>query len=101
MADTSPSAGRRATRATNADQHPGLAVQIRKRRTKAEMARDRNLLEEKKAEKSRQQTQSIERIAELEDQMAIDDAGAESAHPRNQKGQLSCIVFSHYWGTNP
>ena len=98
MADTSPSAERRATRATNADQHPGLAVQNRKRRTKAEMARDRALLEEKKTEKSRQQTQSFERIAELEDRMAIDDAGAESAHPRNKKGKLSCIVFSHLLG---
>ena len=92
MADTNPPAERRvATRTTNADQHPGQVVPIRKRRTKAEMARDKALADEKKAEKKRQKTKGIARIAELEDQMAIDDAGAEGAHPRNQKG--SCILF--------
>ena len=55
------------------------------------MARDKARLEEQKAEKKRQQTQGIERIAELEDRMAIDDAGAVDSHPRNQKG--SCFVY--------
>jgi hypothetical protein len=89
MSDTNPSAERRATRATNADQHPGRVFSIRKRRTKAEIARDNALLEEKKAEKQLQQTQGIARIAVLEDRMAVDDAGAESAHPRSQKGEFS------------
>jgi len=97
MADANPPVERRvATRTTNANQHPGRAVPIRKRRTKAEMARDKALLEEKKAEKKRQQTKGIERIAELEDRMAIDDAGAEGAHPRNQKGTFVCHVVSFF-----
>jgi hypothetical protein len=96
MADTNPSAGHQGTRT---EQDPGKVR--KKRRTKAEMARDRALQEEMKNEKKRQQTESIARIAELEDRMAIDDAGAESAHPRNQKGSLSCIFSSPFWVTNP
>ena len=93
MADTNPSAGGPATRTrtTNVDQHPGLAVPVRRRRTKEEMACDKARLEEQKAKKKRQQTQGIECIAELEDRMAIDDAGAVDSHPRNQKG--SCFVY--------
>lgn len=79
---------RRATRATNANQHPGLVHKPRKRRTKAEIAQDNALQEEKKNEKRRQQTNSIAHIAELEDRMAVDDAVAEGAHPRNHKGSL-------------
>lgn len=86
MPNTKPSAERLETRATNASQHPGRAIPVRKRRTKEEIARDNALLEEKKNEKNRRQTKGIARIAELEDQMAIDDTGAEGAHPRNQKG---------------
>ena len=93
MADTNPSTERRTTRAINADQHPGRVDQTRKRRTKAEIARDNALKEEKKAEKNRQQTKGVARIADLEDQMAIDDAEAEGAHPRNQKGSLSYVTF--------
>src|SRR5882762_9478686 len=95
MSDTNPSADRRTTRATNAGQHPGHAVMnpmIRKRRTKEEMARDKALQEVKKAEENLQKAQSITHIAEMEDRMAIDDAGAESAHSRNHKG--SCLVFT-------
>jgi hypothetical protein len=92
MSDTNPSAERRATRATNADQHPGRVFSIRKRRTKAEIARDNALLEEKKAEKQHQKTEGIARIADLEDQMAVDDTGAESTHPQSQKGEFS---YSH------
>lgn len=95
MADKKPSTGRLATRAANADQHPGKVQvdQIRKRRTKEEIARDNALQKEKKDKKKRQQTKSIAHIAELEDQMAVDDAGAEGAHPRKQIGSLSCIFF--------
>jgi len=53
MADTNPPAERRvATRTTNADQHPGQVVPIRKRRTKAEMAQDKALADEKKPKKN-------------------------------------------------
>lgn len=101
MADKSPSAqGRRSTRPTNADQHPGRAIQKRKRRTKEEIARDNELLQEKRDKKLRQQTKGIERIAELEDQMAIDDASAESAHPRKKKGSFVFMYFPlPYWVT--
>ena len=90
MPNANPSAERLATRSqtTNVDQHPGRIDQPRKRRTKAEIARDNALLEEKRNEKRRQQAKGIAQIAELEDRMAIDDAGAEGAHPRNQKGSL-------------
>ena len=66
-ADTSPSTQRCATRTTNIDQHPGLAIPVRKRHTKAEMARDKALQEEKKAEKKHQQMKGIAHIVELED----------------------------------
>jgi hypothetical protein len=93
MADTNPT--ERRTRATNVDQHPGRPdVTIRKRRTKAEIARDNALQEEKRDRKQLQRNQGIARIASLEDQMAIDDASAEDAHPRNQKGSSSLIFFS-------
>ena len=58
MADTNPPAECQATRPTNADQHPGLAV-MRKRHTKAEIEYEKALLEEKKAEKNCQQTQNV------------------------------------------
>lgn len=90
MADAKPSAIGQNTTAANVDQHLGKVPPVRKkRRTKAEMARDRALEEKMKKEKAQQQAESVSRIAELEDQMAIDDAGAEGAHPRNQKGSLS------------
>ena len=93
MSDTNPSSECRTTRATNASQHPGHAITgtTRKRPTKEEIARDKAILEVKKAEEKLQKLQAIARIAELEDRMAIDDAGAESAHPRNHKG--SCLLF--------
>jgi hypothetical protein len=99
MADTSVSTqGRRSTRPTNADQHPGRVIQKRKRRTKEEIARDNEFLQNKRDEKWRQQTEGIERVAELEDQMAIDDANAESAHPRKsdsgQKRKKRAVLIS-------
>ena len=83
MSDTNPSSERQTTRATNAGQHPGHAVTgtIRKRRAKEEMARDKALLAVKKAKENLQKAQGIACIAELEDRMPIDDAGAKSAHP--------------------
>ena len=55
MADaphTRLSAGRQATRATNADQHPGRVDQIRKRCTKAEIARTMPFRKKKRTKKS-------------------------------------------------
>jgi hypothetical protein len=91
-ADMNPSTNTRATtRAKNANQHPGQTAPVRKRHTKEEMAQDRALEQQKKDEKKRLQTKGIKRIAEIEDQMAVDDANAEDAHPRNQKGSLSYV----------
>ena len=95
MADTSPSTQCHATRTMNIDQHPGLAIPVRKRCTKAEMAWDKALQEEKKAEKKYPQMKGIARIAELEDQMAVNDAGARTAHPRNEKGSFSCTFLNY------
>ena len=92
MANKKNTTGHPATRATNANQHPGVPDQIKKRRTKAEMAWDKALQEEARYQKERQETESINRIVELEDQMALDDASTESTHPRNQKG-LSYVFF--------
>ena len=89
MADTNPPAECQATRPTNADQHPGLAV-MRKRHTKAEIEYEKALLEEKKAEKIASKPKMLQNF---EDWMAIDDAGAKGAHPQNQKGLLTCIIF--------
>jgi hypothetical protein len=57
------------------------------------MARDKALLEEKKAEKMSQRNKGITRIAELEDRMVIDDAGAEDAHPQKLKGVFGISFF--------
>ena len=95
MADTSPSTQHRATRTMNIDQHPGLAIPVRKRCTKAEMAWDKALQEEKKAEKKHQQMKGIACIVELEDQMAVDDAGAGTTHPQNEKGSFSCTFLNY------
>ena len=95
MADKSPSTQRHATRTTNVDQHPGLAIPVRKRCTKAEMAWDKALQEEKKAEKKHQQMKGIAHIVELEDRMAVDDARAGTAHPQNEKGLFSCTFLNY------
>jgi hypothetical protein len=98
MADTNPSTGCPVTRPTNANQHPGKVAldQVRKRRTKEEVARDNALKQEKIDQKKRQQTKGIALIAELEDRMAIDDASAEGAHPRNQKGMFVCHMYYYF-----
>ena len=95
MADKSPSTQRRATRTMNVDQHPGLAIPVRKRHTKAEMAQDKALQEEKKSQKKHQQMKGIACIAELEDRMAVDNARARTAHPQNEKGSFSCTFLNY------
>jgi len=73
---------RHVTRPTNASQHPRLAGAIRKRRTKAEIEHDKALLQEKKDAIAKKKALGIARVAQLEDRMATEDSGAESAHPR-------------------
>jgi hypothetical protein len=43
------------------------------------------LHEEKEAE-AREKKESVERVAQLEDKMAVEDYGSESAHPRRARG---------------
>jgi hypothetical protein len=70
-------AARIATRATNAQAHPGKAIPKQKRRSKAEMQQDREIEAEKKQEKEQRKASSLKKIAKLETQMAIDDAKAK------------------------
>ena len=75
------------TRAKNADQHPGRVVR-KTRRTKAEITHDRAVLQAQKEANEQVKKAIIARVAQLEDQMAIDEANIGSAHPRNHSGTL-------------
>ena len=81
-----PPTERPATRAKNANQHPGRIEQPSKRRTKAEMDHDRALQQEKKEAEKKRKNDGIARVAQLEDKMAIDEANIASAHPRSRQG---------------
>jgi hypothetical protein len=83
---------RPATRATNADKHPGRIVK-RARRTKAEMEQERENLRQEKEAIVRKKDEEITRVARLEDQMAIEDVNAGSAHPRSHLGDLPPSFF--------
>jgi hypothetical protein len=65
------------------NKHPGLLVKM-KRRTKAEVERDRALKQMERALKEKEREDNILRVAQLEDRMAIEDANEESAHPRRR-----------------
>lgn len=81
-----PPTERPATRAKNATQRPGKVLQTRKRRTKAEMERDRALQQERKQTEKTRKNKGIASVAQLEDRMAINEANIESAHPRSRQG---------------
>ena len=80
-----PPSARPVTRATNANKHPGHLVK-KTRHTKAEVEQDREYLRQEKEAAVRRKGEGIVEIARLEDQMAIDDANAGSAHPRSRSG---------------
>lgn len=61
----------------------------KKRRTKAEMELERSRLRQEKEVKEQKKNASLARVAQLEDQMAVDDANAGSAHPRNNNGDVT------------
>ena len=82
-----PPAQRPNTRAKNANQHPGR-VNKRRRRTKAEIEHDRAILQAKKETSQQEKKDIIERVIELEDKMAVDEANVGSAHPWNCGGIL-------------
>lgn len=76
-----PTTRRMATRGTNAAQHPGAVDAKKHRRTKAEMELDRI---KKKAEADALeaiQKAKVERIADMEESMAVDDANEETPKP--------------------
>ena len=82
------------TRSKNKSQHPG-AIQVtgkRKRQTKAQIAEDNTAEEAKKQEKTREANEQIKKIASLEGEMANKDAGADSAHPRSQNGEIHILI---------
>jgi GH15 family glucan-1,4-alpha-glucosidase len=81
-----PPTGRPVTRSKNANQHPGRVVQVKKRRTKAEVESDRALLLAKTEAEKQKKNEGISRVAQLEDKMATDDANIGSTHPRSHKG---------------
>jgi hypothetical protein len=88
-----PPTGRPVTRSKNANQHPGKVVQMRKRRTKAEVEEERALLRAKKEAEKQKKDEGIARVAQLEDKMALDDANIGSSHPRSQKGnQVDMLI---------
>jgi len=82
MPNPSQPVARVTTRSKNVDQHPGSVVAPKRRRSKAEKARDDELagLAIKKVQEKKKE--DIARVARLEDAMAVDDHNAENAHPR-------------------
>jgi hypothetical protein len=81
-----PPTERPATRAKNANQHPGRIEQSRRRCTKAEMVHNRALQEAKKEAVKKRKDKGIAHVAQLEDKMAIYEANIASAHPRSCQG---------------
>jgi hypothetical protein len=75
-------ATKRSTRSKGSSQPAQVLVEKRKRRTKAEIERDNALLEEKKRAKDEKKQGSVARVAELEDNMAVNDANSINVHPR-------------------
>jgi hypothetical protein len=61
------------THAKNADQHPGLVVTKRKRRTPAQMDEDRNNEKKEREERAKLQEDKLRRIARLEDELSARD----------------------------
>jgi hypothetical protein len=69
------------TRTKNADTHPGAVVQS-KRRSTSEVKLAREEAEAKKQQKLRKKEDGINRIASLENEMALDDAKAKKTPAR-------------------
>ena len=85
------------TRTKNKGQHPGqvdIATKV-KRRSRAEMEEYRREQEAKKKEVELKKNAVIERIASLEDEMAMQDKAIGRAHPRSRKGKV-LMYFCFY-----
>ena len=98
-----PAQERLNTRTKNKEVHPGQ-IQIDakvKRRTRAEIEEDKRVQEAKKKEVEMNKNAVIKRIAQLEENMAIQDKTVGRTHPRSRKGHVlfcsSChIPLQHY-----
>ena len=69
------------TRSRNAIQHPGLVDKKPQRTTEEVQAEKRRKAAEKQAKQQKKQD-AIQRVAQFEDQMAVDDRNANRSHPR-------------------
>jgi hypothetical protein len=69
------------TRAKNANTHPGQVVAKRKRRTKAEIKKDKQKAKEEKMSQQAITDAALKRIAELENQLAHQDANDTTPKP--------------------
>jgi hypothetical protein len=92
--DAAPTEERLVTRARNKEQRPGRIVMAgrAKRRTRAEIEEEKRVQEAKKKEVEMKKNAVVERIAQLEGDMAIQDKTVGRAHPRSRKGHVSSVV---------
>ncbi|KAI0245226.1 hypothetical protein BJV78DRAFT_1288604 [Lactifluus subvellereus] len=72
------------THSKNANQHPGVIVAPKGRRTKAEKAHDDEVQRVIKEQRAAKKKEAILRVARLEDEMAVGDNNACGAHPRHR-----------------
>lgn len=89
------------TRSKNKGQHPGqpqIDAQV-KRRSRAEMEEFREEQEAKKREVQIKKNAVINRIAQMEDDMATQDRTKGRNHPRNRKGGhvILLLALLRYW----
>lgn len=62
-------------------------IQKKTRRTPAEIAQEKDMIRLKREAKVKNKKAVIGGLARLEDGMAVDDAGIDTAHPRHRNGQ--------------
>jgi hypothetical protein len=70
------------TRPENSEAHPGAPVSKRKRRTKAEKQADAEEKQRKKDEEAEKKAAGIKRIAQIEDEVAEQDANLVTPRPK-------------------
>jgi hypothetical protein len=72
-------------------------VAPKRRRTRAEKARDDELVRFDKAKEAEKRQEAIEQVARLEHAMEVEDNNAGTAYPRaRRRGNVSLIQHSHY-----
>jgi len=88
-------AGKFGTRLNNADKRPGKVVPKQTRRTKAEMQLAREQEAAAKAAKAAEKQKGIDRIAQMENTMAVDDSEAVAAPPQRSRPRPLRRTSSH------